>query len=89
MNKIKKTPLRMCICCKTMRPKKEMMRVVKMGENEFLLDETGKMNGRGAYICKDGNCIEISIAKKLLNRSYKQNVNSDIYDKIKEHNESK
>lgn len=89
MLKTKKTPLRMCICCKNMKPKKEMLRIVKVNENQFVLDETGKLNGRGAYICKDGDCINISINKKLLNKSYKQNVNNEIYNSIKEHNESR
>ena len=89
MIKQKKTPLRMCICCKAMKSKKDMMRIVKVGENEFVLDETGKMNGRGAYICKEGDCIQKSVDKRLLNRSYKQNVNGQIYEIIKEHNETK
>lgn len=79
----------MCICCKAMKPKKEMLRVVKVNEKEFVLDETGKLNGRGAYICKDGNCMENSIKKKLLNKSYKQNVNQAVYDKLKENNATK
>ncbi len=89
MANTKKVPLRMCICCKAMKPKKEMLRVVKVNEKEFVLDETGKLNGRGAYICKDGNCMENSIKKKLLNKSYKQNVNQAVYDKLKENNATK
>ncbi len=87
--KIKKIPLRMCICCKQMKPKKEMLRVVKVNENEFVLDETGKQNGRGAYICKESDCISVSISKKLLNKSYKQKVNDSVYDSIKEKNATK
>ncbi len=89
MASVKKVPLRMCICCKQMKPKKEMLRVVKVNDNQFTLDETGKLNGRGAYICKEGNCIENSVNKKLLNKSYKQNVNSNVYELIKEKDANK
>lgn len=51
----KKIPLRLCVGCKEMKPKKEMMRVIKSAEGEIFLDTTGKKNGRGAYICNRWN----------------------------------
>ena len=50
---VKKVPLRMCVGCGEMKPKKEMIRVVQTTEGEISLDATGKKNGRGAYICKN------------------------------------
>ena len=60
----KKIPMRMCIACKTMKPKREMLRIVKSGE-EIFLDKTGRANGRGAYICNDGECIKKLKKQKL------------------------
>ena len=55
---VKKIPMRMCTACREMKPKRELVRVVKTPENEILLDLTGKLNGRGAYICKSAECLE-------------------------------
>ena len=54
----KKIPLRMCIGCREMKPKKELIRVVKAPNGDISLDITGKKNGRGAYVCKDAECIK-------------------------------
>ena len=54
----KKVPLRMCVSCGEMRPKKELLRMVKTPEGAIELDLTGKKNGRGAYICKSQACFE-------------------------------
>ena len=55
--KTKKTPLRMCLGCSEMFPKKDLIRVVKSKEGEISLDFTGKKSGRGAYLCKSGECF--------------------------------
>ena len=52
----KKTPMRMCVGCGEMKPKIELMRIVKTPENEIMVDLRGKANGRGAYICKTADC---------------------------------
>lgn len=79
----KKIPMRMCIACKTMKPKKELIRVVKSGE-EIFLDKTGKANGRGAYVCNDGECIKKLKKQKLINRAFGLAVEQEVYDKIEE-----
>ncbi len=79
----KKTPQRMCLVCRQFFDKKDLIRVVKI-EDGFELDETFKKNGRGAYICKDKNCIEKCIKTKGLNRSFKSAVDNKIYESLRE-----
>ena len=79
----KKIPMRMCVCCREMKPKKEMLRIVKSGD-EISLDLTGKKNGRGAYICDDENCIKKLRKQKVLNRVFSVNVDDAVYQKIEE-----
>ena len=82
---MKKTPMRMCIACKEMKSKKNMLRVVLMPDHTtYQLDESGKLNGRGAYICNDQVCIDKAIKSKLLNRAFKANVDTKVYEEIKE-----
>ena len=75
--------MRTCISCKQCKPKKDLIRIVK-NNDDFLLDKSGKLNGRGAYICNNQECIEKLIKNKLLNKTFKQNISQDVYDKIKE-----
>ena len=59
----KKVPMRTCIACRSEKPKKELMRIVKNKDGEFFLDRTGKLNGRGAYVCDSKACVEKVIKK--------------------------
>ena len=79
----KKIPMRMCIACKTMKPKREMLRIVKSGE-EIFLDKTGRANGRGAYICNDGECIKKLKKQKLITRTFGVSVDDSVYSAIEE-----
>ena len=79
----KKVPLRMCVVCKQSKPKKDCIRVVKNNDG-YVVDATGKINGRGAYVCKDGACIDKCIKTHAFNRSFKHNIGEDIYINIKE-----
>ncbi len=79
---VKKIPMRTCIACRQEKPKKELIRVVKNKEGEFRLDKTGKLNGRGAYICNDKACMEKVIKKKLLSHAFEVEVASEVYDAI-------
>ncbi|HBO48932.1 MAG TPA: DUF448 domain-containing protein [Clostridiales bacterium] len=85
---IKKIPMRTCIACKECKPKKELIRIVKTDEG-FKFDKTGKLNGRGAYICNDSKCRELLFKNKLLNKTFKCNVSSDEYNSLKDSYESK
>ena len=79
----KKIPMRTCIACRTGKPKKELIRVVKFGD-EIKLDFTGRLNGRGAYVCNDKACVEKLKKQKLLNRAFSMQVPDEIYDSIME-----
>lgn len=78
----KPVPLRMCLACRTSKPKSEMIRVVKtpMG---FVIDPTGKLNGRGAYVCNNAECIEKCVKSKSFNKSFKGQVPNEVYSKLK------
>ena len=82
--KIKKIPMRMCNGCMEMKPKKELIRVVKTNEEEVLVDLTGKKSGRGAYVCKSIECLEKAFKAKRLNKNLQTNISDDIYNKLKE-----
>ena len=79
----KKIPMRTCIACKANKPKKELIRVVKSGD-EIKLDFTGKLNGRGAYVCNDQACVDKLKKQKLLNRAFSMPVSDQVYDVIME-----
>ena len=82
--KPKKIPMRMCLGCNEMKPKKELVRVVKTPENEICLDLVGKKNGRGAYICKKEACLESAFKKKQLDYAFKEKIEASVYEKLRE-----
>ncbi|MGG7143808.1 RNase P modulator RnpM [Clostridium nigeriense] len=82
--KVKKIPLRMCTGCMEMKPKKELIRVVKSPENEVSVDLTGKKSGRGAYICKNIECLEKAFKTKRLSRNLDIAIDEEIYNRLKE-----
>lgn len=82
--KVKKIPLRMCTGCMEMKPKKELIRIVKTPEGDVCVDLTGKKSGRGAYVCKSIECLEKSFKAKRLNRNLDIPISEEIYDKLKE-----
>jgi hypothetical protein len=79
-----KVPQRKCIGCNESKPKKELIRIVKTPEGEMLVDDTGRTNGRGAYICNDPECLQKAIKTKGLNRAFKMNVDTDVLIKLSE-----
>jgi predicted RNA-binding protein YlxR (DUF448 family) len=80
LSSVKKIPMRKCVGCGEMKSKKEMMRVLKTSENEFVLDATGKKNGRGAYLCQSKECLAKAIKNKGLERSFKQAIPKEVYE---------
>jgi len=78
----KKIPMRKCVGCQEMKSKKEMMRVLKTSEDTFELDATGKKNGRGAYLCFSKECFEKAVKNKGLERSFKQAIPKEVYEKL-------
>lgn len=81
--KQKKIPLRMCLGCKEMKPKRELIRVVKNNEGEISIDLVGKKPGRGAYICRSADCLEQAIKAKRLEKAFETTIDMDIYHKLK------
>ena len=79
---MKKVPMRKCVGCQEMKSKKELIRVVRTEEGAFLLDATGKKNGRGAYICPDMECLKKAIKNKGLERSFKQAIPKEVYETL-------
>lgn len=79
----KKIPMRTCIACRQSKPKKELVRIVKNQEGIFL-DRTGKVNGRGAYVCDSVECVKKLNKQKLLNRVFETQVEQSVYDKLTE-----
>ncbi|MFA5523361.1 MAG: YlxR family protein [Tissierellales bacterium] len=83
--KTKKIPLRKCLGCSEGKPKGELIRIVKNKDTDIFVDLTGKANGRGAYICKNSNCLEKAIKTKRLNKALEIEVPDKIYkDLLKE-----
>lgn len=84
MAKERKSPLRMCLACRQMKDKRELIRVVRSPEGAFSLDTTGKKNGRGAYLCNDAVCVKKCMKNKLLNKNFKCEIPQHVYDSLSE-----
>ncbi|MCK9575018.1 MAG: YlxR family protein [Clostridia bacterium] len=80
--KIKKIPQRMCIVCKKMSAKSDLIRIVRDLDGNIKLDNVGKVQGRGTYICRSDDCINKMQKCKCLNRVYSTNVSSEIYQNL-------
>ena len=82
MNSKKKVPMRKCVGCGEMKAKKELLRVLRIEEGEFVLDTTGRKNGRGAYVCVSRECFEKAVKNKGLERSFKQAIPKEVYERL-------
>ena len=82
MMKTKKIPMRMCLGCGEMKPKRELIRVVKSKEGDISLDLTGKKSGRDAYICKSVECFEKARKARKFERSFSCMISEDIYNSM-------
>lgn len=80
--KVKKIPMRMCLGCSEMKPKRELIRVVKSAEGEISLDLTGKKNGRGAYICENIECLKAARKARRLEKSFACRIDDEVYDSM-------
>lgn len=82
MARKRKIPLRKCIVTKEMKDKKELIRIVRNKEGDIFVDETGKQNGRGAYLSFDLEVIQKAKETKALDRAFNQPVDQAIYDEL-------
>ena len=80
----KKIPMRQCLGCREMKPKRELIRVVRSPEGEIHLDLRGKANGRGAYVCPDPNCLQKAVRSKALERAFSARIPEDVYQSLRE-----
>ena len=80
----KKTPLRKCTGCGEMKPKKELVRVVRSPEGDISIDLTGKKNGRGAYVCRDVQCLKKARKSKRIERAFECAIPDDVYIKMEQ-----
>ena len=78
---------RKCVACRNCKQQNEMLRIARIN-NEYLIDENNKLGGRGAYVCRDKSCIDLTIKKRLLNRSFKTNLDVQIYEKLGEYEQN-
>ena len=80
--KPRKIPLRMCVGCREMKEKRELIRIVRTPEGEAVLDATGKRSGRGAYVCRQADCLKRSIKQKQLERQLEITLTPEIVEAL-------
>ena len=80
---MKKIPNRTCIGCNTQKPKKELIRIVKNAQGEIKIDKTGKLPGRGAYICNNSECLEKAVRSKRLEKSFEMKIEEAVYEQLR------
>lgn len=78
----KKIPLRMCIGCREMKPKAELYRIVRTPMGEIVIDKTNKLSGRGAYICKCGDCLKKAEKINALSHTFSMAIDKKIYSQL-------
>ena len=79
----KKIPMRQCLGCREMKPKRELIRAVKSPDGEVGLDFKGKMPGRGAYLCPNSECLKKAMRSKALERAFSVQIPENIYDDLR------
>lgn len=79
----KKVPLRMCVGCQEMKPKKELIRIVRTPASEVLIDSTGKKSGRGVYICPNKECLHKALKSNRLERNLQHPISEEVVSRLK------
>lgn len=78
---------RRCVACRENKQQKQLLRIARINQ-EFVLDKSNSLGGRGAYVCKGKKCIDLTIKKKLLNRAFKSNIDNQIYQLLGEYEQN-
>ncbi|GHU74013.1 hypothetical protein AGMMS49992_14310 [Clostridia bacterium] len=81
--KPRKIPMRMCVGCREMKPKKELVRVVRSPLGAISLDRIGKMPGRGAYVCRDAACLTRAQKQRQLERALETAIDESVYESLR------
>ncbi len=84
----KKIPMRQCLGCREMKPKRELIRVVRSPEGDISLDFKGKASGRGAYVCPDMACLKKAMKSKAIERAFETSIPQEIYALLTEQMEA-
>ena len=82
MLKTRKVPMRMCVGCHEMKPKRELQRIVRSPEGEVYIDPVGKKPGRGAYVCRNVECLKKASKTKALERKFEAAVDAAVFDEL-------
>jgi len=82
MQKKRKIPMRMCVGCREMKPKAELMRVVKPQEGECAIDRIGKAPGRGAYVCENAECLKKAQKSRALERALEAKIEDSVFEQL-------
>ena len=80
----KKIPMRMCVGCREMKPKRELLRIVRSPEGEIALDPGGKKSGRGAYVCHQESCLMRAIKQKQLERALESQIAPEVTEQLRQ-----
>lgn len=80
----KKIPMRMCVACRQMRPKRELIRIVRTPEGTVILDRSGRANGRGAYLCDSQDCFRRAVKTRALERALESRMDEDVLQSLQE-----
>ncbi|WP_072525571.1 RNase P modulator RnpM [Clostridium sp. Marseille-P3244] len=78
----KRIPMRKCVGCGEMKPKNELIRILRTEDGNFVVDAGGKKNGRGAYLCRSVECFHSAVKSKGLERSFKQGIPQEVYGRL-------
>ena len=84
----KKIPMRQCLGCREMKPKRELIRVVRSPEGQISLDFKGKANGRGAYVCPQPDCLRKAIKARAIEKAFSTQVPPEVYERLREEMEA-
>ena len=80
--KTRKIPMRMCLGCQQMKPKKELLRIVRTPEGTVEVDPTGKKNGRGAYVCSDPACFRTAVKERRFRKAFEVDVDPEVFAEL-------
>ncbi len=83
MNKPRRLPQRMCVGCREMKDKRQLIRVVRSPEGEIDVDSTGKKPGRGAYVCPDAACLQQAIKSKRLQKALEGEIPPEVFENLR------
>ena len=80
---VKKTPERLCLGCQTVRPKKELVRIVRSPEGVFSVDLTGKKPGRGAYVCRKPECFDAAVKRRRFEKAFQGAMSAEVLEALR------